>query len=71
MKAVFKFALGGVPYGRFTDVKRLRAGPRGFCLSRLCTLKQKHRCGLRLPHVHPAGGVLSHKIKNPTLGGAF
>lgn len=44
----FKFAPGVVPYGIFTDVKILRAGPRGFCLSGY-PLKQKHRSGLRLP----------------------
>ena len=44
----FKFAPGVLPYGIFTDVKILWAGPRGFCLSG-STLKQKHRSGLRLP----------------------
>ncbi len=39
----------GISSGRFADAKRLWACPRGFCLSRLSTLKQKQRSGLRFP----------------------
>ncbi len=51
----------GVPCGRFADAKRLRAGPRGFCLSRTRlrrTLKQKHRSGLSPPDAGQAVGPL-------------
>ena len=63
----------GFPYGHFTDVKCLRAGPRGFCLLHYA-LKQKHRSGLLIPTRHPAVGVASKPIfpkQKPPCGGFY
>ena len=67
---VFKFALGvGAPCGIFTDVKILRAGPRGFCLARkvypfLCA-QTKTSLRPSTPDVHQAVGVLRAIYKKP------